>query len=193
MGLLDFRVFRRMGEPIGQRLPERQPASGSLMAATRRELAILAADIMGAQSYLGEFGPGAGRFTRGERRLFRDLVEQADQPVLILDPRPGLHIVDFNDAYAAVSLIDRRRAVGGKLFDVFPDNPDMPDADGVANLYESLQRCAQSGRAHRMRVIRYDVCGPDGQFVKRHWRPVNSPIFDDTGRLAFLAHQVAEV
>lgn len=194
MGLLDFdQVFRRMGRPLGRRLPALHPATGSLMADTRRELVMLSAELMGAQSYLGEFGLGTGssRPTRGDRRLFRDLIEDADQPYLILDPRPGLRIVDFNDAYAAVSMTDRRRVAGGKLFEVFPDNPDNPDAEGVSNLYESLQRCAQTGRAHRMPVIRYDIQNPEGRFVKRHWQPVNTPIFDDKGHLVFLVHHVA--
>lgn len=193
MGFLDFdRVFRQMGFPVRRRLCEPHAATGSLMAATHRELAILSADMMGAQSYLGEFGPGSGARgpARGDRRLFRDLIEDTARPFLILDPRPGLHIVDFNDAYAAVSMTDRRRVAGEKLFDVFPDNPDIPDADGVSNLYESLKRCAQTGRAHRMQLQRYDIQDPAGQFLKRHWRPVNTPIFDDKGRLVFLVHHV---
>ncbi|MDB5725216.1 MAG: diguanylate cyclase [Novosphingobium sp.] len=193
MGLLDFdRVFKQMGFPVRRPLGESHAATDSLMAATQRELAILSADMMGAQTYLGQFGPGSGAQTRGrgDRRLFRNLIEDAAQPFLILDPRPGLHIVDMNDAYAAVSLTDRRRVAGDKLFDVFPDNPDLPDADGVSNLYESLKRCAQSGREHRMALQRYDIQDPTGQFLKRHWLPVNTPIFDEKGRLVFLVNHV---
>jgi PAS domain-containing protein len=185
-------VLRKMGFPI---LPCASEASGgadSLMAATQREVAVLGAELMGAQSHIGQFGPGDGanRRTRGDRRLFRDLIENTAQPVLILDPRPGLHIVDVNDAYAAMTMTSRRRLAGSKLFDVFPDNPLDPAADGVSKLYESLRRCAQSGRSHRMPVIRYDIRNPAGEFVKRHWQPTNTPIFDDQGRLVFLANNV---
>jgi hypothetical protein len=193
MGLLDFdRVFKQMGFSVRRPLGEPHAATDSLMAATHRELAILSADMMGVQSYLGQFGPGSGAQMRGrgDRRLFRNLIEDAVQPYLILDPRPGLHIVDMNDAYAAVSMTDRRGVAGDKLFDVFPDNPDLPDADGVSNLYESLKRCAQTGREHRMALQRYDIQDPTGRFLKRYWQPVNTPIFDDKGRLVFLAHHV---
>jgi hypothetical protein len=193
MGLLDFdQVLRQMGFPVRRGLREPHAAPESLMASTHRELAILSADMMGAQSHLGQFGPGTGANgpARSDRRLFRNLIEDSKQPFLILDPRPGLHIVDFNDAYAAVSMTDRRRVAGEKLFDVFPENPDIPDADGVSNLYESLKRCAQSGQAHQMRLQRYDIKDASGRFLKRHWRPVNSPIFDEKGRLVFLVHHV---
>src|ERR1700712_1981918 len=195
MGLLQFdQIFRQMGFPVRHPLREPNSSADSLMAATHRELATLNADMMGAQAYLGQFGRGSGAKgpVRGSRRLFRDLIDNAAQPILILDPRPGLHIVDFNDAYAAVSMTERSRVVGDKLFNVFPDNPELPDADGVSSLYESLRTCAQSGRAHRMAVIRYDIQDRAGQFVKRHWQPVKPPIFDARGRLVFLAHHSGE-
>ena len=79
---------------------------------------------------------------------------------------------------------------GEKLFDVFPDNPDVPNADGVSNLYESLKHCAQSGQAHRMQLQRFDIRDRTGKFVKRHWRPLNSPLGDEKGRLVFLVHRI---
>jgi hypothetical protein len=195
MGFLGFdRVFGEVVCPIPRRVSEPYAAHESLMAATHREIAILGADMMGAQAYLGQFGPGDGAEgpARSDRRLLRPLLDEAAEPVLIVDPRPGLHIVDFNAAHAAVSMIDRRHALGEKLFDVFPDNPDLPNADGVSNLYESLQQCARSGRTHRMRLQRFDMRDRTGLFVKRHWRPVNSPLCDDKGRLVFLVHRIGE-
>lgn len=195
MGFLDFdRVFGEVAYSTPGRVGELHAAHASLMAATHREVAILGADMMGVQSYLGQFGSGDGAEgpARADRRLFRHLLEDASEPVLILDPRPGLHIVDFNAAHAAAWMIDRRRAVGEKLFDVFPDNPDLPKADGVSNLYESLGHCAQSGRPHRMQLQRFDIRDPTGRFVKRYWRPVNRPLCDDKGRLVFLVHQIGD-
>lgn len=195
MGFLGFdRVFGDDACSLPREVGEPYAARESLMAATHREIAILGADMMGVQSYLGQFGSGDGAEgpARADRRLFRPLLKDTGEPVLILDPRPGLHIVDLNAAHAAVAMIDRRRAVGEKLFDVFPDNPDIPNADGVTNLYESLQHCAQSGRTHRMQLQRLDMRDRTGLFVKRHWRPVNSPLCDDKGRLVFLVHRIGE-
>ena len=112
---------------------------------------------------------------------------------MVIDPRPGLHIVDINDAYAAATLTARAKAAGGKLFDVFPDNPDDPDADGVSNLYESIQRAANRGEPHTMMLQRYDVRDAGGQFVRRYWRPVNTPVFDDAGRLVYILHSAGEL
>jgi PAS domain-containing protein len=164
------------------------------MQATRRELALFASDMMGAQLQVGQFGQSC---TTGdptfEQRCFRDLIEQSDLPFMVIDPRPGLHIVDINDAYAVATLTDRARVAGTRLFDTFPDNPDDPSADGVSNLFDSLQRAAQSGAPHAMADQRYDVRRADGSFVQRYWRPLNTPVFDEAGRLVYLLHHVADV
>jgi PAS domain-containing protein len=164
------------------------------LEATRRELSVFAADLMGAQSLVGQFGRSraAGNPAR-ERRAFRDFIEATAVPYMVIDPRAGLHIVDVNDAYAAATLTARSAVAGGKLFDVFPDNTGEPDADGVSNLFESIRRAAQSEAPHAMAVQRYDVRDPAGHFVERWWRPVNTPIFDDEGRLLYILHYAGEL
>jgi hypothetical protein len=44
-----------------------------------------------------------------------------------------------------------------------------------------------------MSVLRYDVRNADGVFVERHWRPVNTPLHNEDGRLIYLMHMVDEV
>ncbi len=112
---------------------------------------------------------------------------------LVLDPGPGLRILDASDAYAAATMTVRSELRGRHLFDVFPDNPDDPSADGVANLYASLRTAAESRRPHVMPVQRYDVRGDDGVFVERHWRPTNSPVLDSDDHLIALLHHVEDV
>jgi PAS domain-containing protein len=165
------------------------------MEATQRELALFAANMIGAQRYVGQFSGGrAGRLdSAAERRLFRDMIEQSTEPHLVIDPGAGLHIIDINDAYAAATLTERARAVGARLFDVFPDNPGDPGANGVSNLYESIRTVAQSGRSHRLGVQRYDIRDPSGRFVTRYWRPINFPVFDDSGRLRYIVHRVSSL
>lgn len=162
----------------------------AMMAETRREIAVFASDMMGAQAFVGQFDPGQNEAARVDRSRFRDLIENNPGAFMVIDPRPGLHIIDVNDAYAAATLTSRGKAAGHKLFDVFPDNPGDPDADGVSNLYESIQRAAQSGRPHVMSIQRYDVRDAAGNFVERRWQPINTPIFDDRGRLIYILHHV---
>lgn len=158
----------------------------SLLEETRRELAVFASDSMGAQTFFGQFEHTG--LTRRERRELRDWVEGTAMPHMVIDPRPGLRIIDINEAYAQATITDRGRAPGEKLFDVFPDNPLDPGADGVSNLYESIRQAAQSGRMHTMAVQRYDVRDHNGCFVRRYWQPTNTPIFDDAGRLLYILH-----
>lgn len=163
------------------------------MEAMRRELAIFASDMIGAQAYLGQFGKGGmapPRLSRADRRRFHDLIGESPLPCLIIDPRPGLHIVDANAAFLAATLMRRDGVVGQKLFHTFPDNPDRPDADGVSNLYEAMKAVAQSGRARTTPILRYDLRDADGIFVERYWRPRITPVFDDAGRLVHLLHHV---
>ncbi len=173
----------------------RAAAVDTLLAATRREVAVLNADMVGTQAHPGELGLGwgAGLSARAGRRLIRDIIEDSANLFMVIDPRPGLHIVDLNDAFAAATFTNRRRVAGGKLFEIYPDNPDDPGADGVGNLFESLQRAARSGRPHEMPLQRYDVQDAEGRFVEKYWRPSNIPILDEHGRLAFLLHRAVEV
>lgn len=195
MGLLvPGQVFGRVGytDRLNARTA-RAAAADQLMAETRRELAVLSADMVGAQSYFGDLGTAWGGPARASRKLFRDTIEDAADLFMVIDPRPGLHIVDVNDRYAAATLTTRRQAAGSKLFELFPDNPGFADADGVGNLFESIQRAAQSGRPHEMAIQRYDVQDAAGQFVEKHWKCTNIPVLDDQGRLAFVLHHAADV
>ncbi|SKA37653.1 PAS fold-containing protein [Enhydrobacter aerosaccus] len=112
---------------------------------------------------------------------------------LLLDPGPGLPILDASDAYATATMTVRSEMRGRPLFEVFPDNPADPMADGVANLYASLRTAAQTRRPHVMPIQRYDVRDGTGTFVERHWRPTNSPMLDGEGRLGALLHYVEDV
>lgn len=165
------------------------------LASSRRTLAQLESAMFGAQAGRSrlEQSYSRGMASRNDARLFHGMVEIVSQPFLILDPRPGLHIVDVNDAYADVTMTPRASVAGAKLFDAFPDNPDDPDADGVSKLYASLRMAAERARPHTMGIQRYDVRDAQGLFVQRYWRPRNTPIFDEDGGLLFLLHQVDDV
>ncbi len=169
-----------------------------LISEARRELAAFNAEAFGARLSDGPFRfvPQAAIGVPADMpdlSRFRQEFETASRLFLLVDPRAGLHIVDANTAYAEATLIDRGRAAGERMFDVFPDNPEDPLADGVSNLFNSLQAAAETGRTHVMRPQRYDIRDAEGRFVERYWRPVNRPIFDDDGRLVYLLHEVEDV
>jgi len=163
-----------------------------LLATNRRELALIVAEREGAKvSPIARRRNGVD--APGMREQFLSDFDASAHPYMLLDPGPGLQIVDINPAYARATLTNRGTVVGRSLFDVFPDNPDDPAADGVSNLYASLRKAAQTGRADAMAVQRYDIRDESGSFVERHWQPINSPIHDDDGRLIFMLHHVEDV
>ena len=125
---------------------------------------------------------------------FRQLFESAPGLYLVLDPE--FRIVAVSDAYAAATMTKREEVVGRGIFDVFPDNPDDPDATGEANLRSSLERVRDRRAADAMAVQKYDIRKPaeeGGGFEVRYWSPVNSPVTDDDGKLRYIIHRVEDV
>lgn len=124
---------------------------------------------------------------------FRRLFEATPGPYLIL--APDFTIVAVNDAYLAATLTRREDLIGRRLFDAFPDNPDDPAADGVANLRASLERVLLYRRADFMAVQKYDIHKPEsegGGFEARYWSPTNVPVFDAAGDVRWIIHHVAD-
>jgi PAS domain-containing protein len=164
-----------------------------LLKSARRDLAILESTLSGAD----ESPHQAHRRRRGDgqtiRGQFQPEFDASSHPYMLLDPGPGLHIVDINDAYARATFTNRGDVVGRSLFEIFPDNPDDELADGVSNLYTSLRTVMKTGQAHAMAVQRYDIRDPQNQFVERHWQPINSPIHDRDGILIYILHHVEDV
>jgi signal transduction histidine kinase/CheY-like chemotaxis protein len=122
---------------------------------------------------------------------FRALFEAAPGLFLVLSPE--LKIVAVSQAYNDATLTKREAIVGRHLFEVFPDNPDDPTADGVRNLRASLERVLATKRADTMAVQKYDIRTPDGSFEERHWAPDNSPVFGPDGEIRYIIHRVENV
>ncbi len=122
---------------------------------------------------------------------FRNLFESAPNPYLVLDR--DLKIVAVNDCYLNATLTKRSEILGRGIFDVFPDNPDDLEATGVGNLRASLERVLQSNAADAMAVQKYDIPSPEGGFEEKFWSPLNTPVFDDQGKLSYIIHRVEDV
>jgi PAS domain-containing protein len=167
----------------------------TLIAGASRQLALLEASAKGAE--LGHpvrlLRDGNTYMSATYLKDFRDRFEAAAAPSMLLDPGAGLRIVEINNAYARATMTTARDLRGKPLFDVFPDNPDDPLADGVRNLYASLATAVQTTRANDMAIQRYDIRDRHGRFVRRYWQPVNTPIYDDSGNLIALLHRVHDV
>lgn len=113
--------------------------------------------------------------------------------VLLLAPdAPRFTILGVTDSYLADTLTKREEIIGRGLFEVFPDNPDEP-SDGPRNLRASLMRVIERRQPDTMAVQKYDIKVPGDGFAARYWSPRNTPVFDDTGELAYICHRVEDV
>ncbi|MCC9168616.1 PAS domain-containing sensor histidine kinase [Pontibacter harenae] len=117
------------------------------------------------------------------------------QPGLLLVLSPELIIKAATDAYLQETLTVREEIVGRHVFDVFPDNPDLPGASSSNNLRASIQEVLASGKPHKMEVFQYDIPSPDepGKFLERYWSTTNTPMLDEQGNVYCLIHETVNV
>lgn len=124
---------------------------------------------------------------------FQAIFSATSSPYLVLNP--ALVIVGVNNAYLRATQRRRDDLLGRYLFDAFPDNPHDPQATGVKNLRASLHRVLQHGMADTMPVQKYDIPLGDpkeGRFEERYWKPVNTPVWDEQGKLTHVLHYVED-
>ncbi len=125
---------------------------------------------------------------------FRILFESVPGLYLVLSP--DFTIVAVSDAYLSATMTTRAAIVGRDIFDVFPDNPAEPEATGTRNLRASLVRVLEHRRPDTMAVQKYDIRRPEaegGGFEERYWSPVNSPVLEKNGAVAYIIHRVEDV
>jgi PAS domain S-box-containing protein len=126
---------------------------------------------------------------------FYALLEAAPTPFVVLAP-PDLRIVAVNDAYLRTTMTEREAILDRTLFDVFPDDPDDPNATGVRNLRASLERVLATRRADVMAVQHHPIRRPaetGGRFEERWWSPINTPVLGTSGEVAAIIHRVEDV
>jgi PAS domain S-box-containing protein len=114
-------------------------------------------------------------------------------PGLYLVLLPDFTIAAVSDAYLNATMTQRENITGRNLFEVFPDNPDDFQADGVLNLRASLNYVLQHKQPHTMAVQKYDIRRPDGSFEVRYWSPLNTPVLNSAHEVEYIIHNVTDV
>ncbi len=110
---------------------------------------------------------------------------------LILDK--DLVIQTASDDYLAVTGTRREEIVGNFVFDIFPDNPQLPGVKQAENLKASMQEVLKSRKANRIFGLRYDIPKPDGTFDQRFWDIVDTPIINNDNEVVGLIHHTTDV
>lgn len=124
------------------------------------------------------------------RRIFRGVPGL----FLLLKPDPGFTIIGASDDYLRATHTDSS-IFGRPVFEVFPDNPAQPDANGTHNIQASLERVLATRQPDAMALQRYDVRLPPeqgGGFQERYWLSVNTPVITDQGEVEFIVQKVEE-
>lgn len=125
---------------------------------------------------------------------FQSLFKATPDPYLILSPQ--LNIIEVNEAYLRATMVKREEILGRPLFDVFPDNPEEPEATGARNLRASLMRVLEQKRPDAMAVQKYDIRRPaaeGGGFEERYWSPINTPVLSKDQEVCCIIHRVVDV
>ena len=126
---------------------------------------------------------------------FRALFEAAPNPYVVLTP--DLTVVAVSDAYCRATHVARENLIGRRLNEAFPDNPDEPMAEALANMRASVTRVLQFRRPDAMPLQKFDIQrAPDsesGGFEPRYWAPFNSPVLNAAGEVAWIIHRAEDV
>lgn len=112
--------------------------------------------------------------------------------LLLLPDKPDYTIVACSEQYATSTGTIDKEIIGRKLFEVFPDNPSDRDSEGVSKLSSSLQKVIETKQSHVMSLTHYDVPGGSGDFMEKFWNPINIPVMDDNGDIAYIIHCVED-
>ena len=125
---------------------------------------------------------------------YRLLFEASPDVLLVLLPdAPRFTMVAATGARLGLTFATREETIGRGIFELFPDNPDDPTADGTRNLRASLERVLATRAPDTMAVQKYDIRRPDGTFEVRWWSPKNIPVLSDTGAVRYIFHRAEDV
>jgi PAS domain S-box-containing protein len=125
------------------------------------------------------------------RERYRDLYAASPHSYLLLTPT--FAIIEANPAYQQTTLTDSGLIRGREVFDVFPENPSDPMAQGMDELARSLASAVEHRRTHKMNRLRYDIRNEKGVWLTRYWDVTNVPVLNDNGEIEFIINSVEDV
>ena len=94
-----------------------------------------------------------------------------------------LVILAVNARHSRLTGLSAAEQIGRPLFEVYPANPDRPDADAEAPLRRSVERVRSTGEVDIMPVVAHDVEDRErpGHFIERYWQITHSPLVGPGG------------
>ena len=116
-------------------------------------------------------------------------------PACIAVLSPDYIILTASDDYLEATKTNRDEIRCRNIFEVFPENPDTPEAHSSDKLRRSLEKVLSSKLPHQMGIQRHDVPNPllPGTFLVRYWEPLNKPVLNGHGQVEYIIHIVRDV
>ena len=105
---------------------------------------------------------------------------------------PRFTIKDVNEAYLSATMTRREDLIGRPVFEVFPENPDDPNATNVRDLRASLDRVLTTKRRDALPRLKYGIPKPGGGFEERWWDPIQTPLLGLDGAVTAIIHHATE-
>ena len=114
------------------------------------------------------------------------VLETAPNVFLVLSP--DLNILTASDLCLDATQSKKEAIVGKHIFEAFPENPVLIDADGVGNITASLQKVLKTKKPHFLAIQRYDMPDIDtpGKFIKRYWDLGHTPVLSEDGSIHYI-------
>jgi hypothetical protein len=99
-----------------------------------------------------------------------------------------------NASYEALSMRPSEELLGEIVFDVFPEDPNDPQASGSSQLAVSVESAMRRRGMDTMPIVRYDIVDPQDRdvFLPKLWTCNNTAVDDGEEQIGVL-HQVAEI
>ena len=86
-------------------------------------------------------------------------------------------VIDLNWRHTRLTGVSRGAAIGRKLYDVFPPNPNASQTDARPAIAASIDRMVATREPDEMEVVQHDLLLSQGGFERRYWQLTHSPIF----------------
>ncbi|MEY8015377.1 ANTAR domain-containing protein [Mycobacterium servetii] len=105
-----------------------------------------------------------------------------------------LNIRGFDATFETVTMRRRDETLGQNVFDVFPDNPDDPQATGSSLLAASMESALRRRSTDPIPICRYDITDPQnpGVYLPKLWSSTSTAV-DDGGEQIGVLHRVVEI
>lgn len=104
---------------------------------------------------------------------------------------PDLKIRAANKSFLQVTLTNWSDIEGKDLFDVFPDNPNDPQATGEKNVRHAIDMVIKTKKPYSIPLLKYDIrnsVDDKNAFEERYWLSTCYPIVEQGQILAMFFH-----